>query len=58
MPRVAHWFSENARELVFLAGLVLTGSGLALVSAAAALVVPGLILMWLAIPPMAARRKS
>lgn len=59
MPHVAHWCSENARELVFAFGLVLLSSGLALVSVPAALIAPGAVLIWLAIPPSTrATRKS
>lgn len=57
MRHVALWCSENARELVFGLGLLLLSSGLALISRAAALAVPGAILVWMAIPPMP-RRKS
>jgi hypothetical protein len=48
----------NLRTVVFLIGLVLLASGLALVSTAAALIAPGLILMWLALPPSAKPRKA
>lgn len=59
MPAVAHWCSENVRELVFVFGLVLVSSGLALVSVPAALIAPGAVLVWLAIPPsIRATRKS
>lgn len=44
--------ASNARELIFLLGLVLLASGVAsMVSTAAALVVSGAILVWLAVPP-------
>lgn len=55
---IGGWSAENARELVFGAGLVLMSSGLALVSIPAALIVPGAILTWLAIPPAPRARKS
>lgn len=49
---------SSARELVFLAGLLLIAGGLALVYLPAALIVPGTILTWLAIPPAPHARKS
>lgn len=52
------WAAENAREIVFAAGLVLMSSGLALVCVPAALIVPGAILTWLAIPAVPRARKS
>jgi hypothetical protein len=48
---------ENGRTAVFLFGLALLASGLATLSTAAALIVPGAILVWLAIPPAARQRK-
>ena len=48
---VSTFVVENIRTMVFAAGLVLMAYGLALVSLAAACIVPGSILMWLAIPP-------
>lgn len=53
-PRAKGWrlaLISNVREIVFCAGLVLLSGGLALVSWAAALAVPGAVLVWLAIPP-------
>jgi hypothetical protein len=47
--------TANVRELVFCVGLGLVAGGLALVSIPAALIVPGVVLVWLAIPP---REKS
>jgi hypothetical protein len=63
MRHVARWCSRfaevssaalraNAREIVFVSGLLLTSYGLSLVSQAAAFIVPGSILIWLAIPPV------
>lgn len=49
---------ENARTLVFVFGLLLLARGLALLSTAAAFIVPGAIIVWLAIPPAATPRKS
>lgn len=49
--------AENVRTAVFLFGLALLASGLAVLSTAAALIVPGAILVWLAIPPVARQRK-
>lgn len=65
MPHVARWFSEiaapvvaaNVRELVFALGLVLLAAGAALVYPPAGLIVPGAILVWLAIPPATPKRK-
>jgi hypothetical protein len=61
MKPVAHFLFEtattNARELVFAAGLALIAYGLSLVSAPAACIVPGGILIWLAIPPATKRSK-
>jgi len=64
MRDVARWFSnavafagEHLRTMVFAGGLALTAYGLALVSVAAACIVPGSILMWLAIPPAVKRSK-
>lgn len=58
MKPVARWFSSlggpvqaNQRELVFAVGLGLIAYGLSLVSTPAAFIVPGAILVWLAIPP-------
>jgi fucose permease len=48
---------ENGRTAVFLCGLLLLASGLAILSTAAALIVPGALLVWLAIPPAARQRK-
>jgi hypothetical protein len=41
----------------FSSGWLLLASGLAILSTAAALIVPGAILVWLAIPPAARQRK-
>lgn len=64
MRRVAPWFSsaaafvaENIRTAVFIAGLGLLAYGLGLLSVAAACIVPGSILVWLAIPPAVQRGK-
>lgn len=61
MKRVALYLSEaataNTRELVFAVGLALIAYGLSLVSTAAACIVPGTILVWLAVPPAVKRSK-
>lgn len=49
--RLSALAASNARELVFIAGLLQLAGGLALWSVAAALVVSGGLLVWLAIPP-------
>lgn len=49
--RLSAFAASNARELVFTVGLVQLAGGLALWSVAAALVVSGGLLVWLAIPP-------
>lgn len=49
--------AENARELVFAFGLSLVAYGLSIWSVAAAYIVPGSILVWLAIPPAVKRSK-
>jgi uncharacterized membrane protein len=46
------------REILFLVGLGLTSLGLAWIYLPAAVIVPGVILMWLAIPPMPSRRNQ
>jgi hypothetical protein len=56
MRHVARWCSENVRELVFTLGLVLMSGGLSLVCVPAALIVPGALLVWLAIPPTPGRK--
>jgi hypothetical protein len=48
----------NSRELVFAAGLALVAYGLSLVSTAAAFIIPGPMLVWLAIPPATRRGAS
>lgn len=60
MRAAALWFSNNigARELVLVAGLALVAFGLAQLSTAAALIVPGAILVYLAIPPATPRKKG
>ncbi len=50
MMTIRETLAGNVRELIFLAGLLLVCSGLALVSVPAALIVPGAVLVWLAIP--------
>lgn len=61
MKRVARYLSEaataNTRELVFVFGMGLVSYGLSTLSIAAACIVPGAILVWLAIPPAAKRSK-
>lgn len=49
--------AENARELVFFCGLSLVSVGVGLIYLPAALIVPGAILTWLAIPPAPRARK-
>lgn len=49
--RVRTFLTANVREIVFAIGLALMTGGLALVSVPAALIVPGVLLVWLAIPP-------
>jgi hypothetical protein len=51
LTRLLAFSMANVRELVFLVGLALLAGGLALVSIPAALIVPGSLLVWLAIPP-------
>lgn len=48
----------NVRELIFTLGLLLVTAGLALVSLPAALIVPGAVFMWLAIPPRATEKSQ
>jgi hypothetical protein len=50
VKRLSEAAASSARELVFLAGLVLLSAGAGQVYAPAALIVPGAILVWLAIP--------
>lgn len=64
MRHVGRWFSniwafqtDNAREHVFALGMLLISYGLSLVYVPAAFVVPGAILVWLAIPPTVKRSK-
>jgi hypothetical protein len=68
MKHVARWFSNawpvvataimaSSRELIFAAGMLLLAYGLSLVFWPAAFVVPGSILVWLAIPPTVNRSK-
>lgn len=49
--RVGALLLANVREVIFLVGLSLIAGGLALVFVPVALIVPGSILVWLAIPP-------
>lgn len=49
--RLQQVLAANVREIVFALGLALVTTGLALVSLPAALIVPGILLVWLAIPP-------
>jgi hypothetical protein len=62
MRHAARYLSEaaamNSRELVFAAGLALVAYGLSLVSTAAAFIIPGAVLVWLAIPPPTAKRSK
>ena len=69
MRRAARWCSEAARlvgrglaasvrELVLVVGLLLLSTGLAQIYRPAAFIVPGAILIWLAIPPAQPERKS
>jgi len=48
---------QNARELVFAFGMALLAYGLSQWSIAVACIVPGGILVWLAIPPTVKRSK-
>lgn len=48
--------SEYVREAIFFIGLLLIGAGLAMVYVPAALIVPGAVLVWLAIPPVRGRQ--
>ena len=48
----------NIREVIFFTGLSAVTMGLALVSISAALIVPGAILMWLALPPKSSGEKT
>lgn len=68
MKHAVRWFSNvvaavaasvvaNARELVFAFGMGLVAYGLSRLSIAAACIVPGAILVWLAIPQTARRSK-
>jgi hypothetical protein len=54
MPNEVRLFSKcsSRSDIVFTFGLVLLTAGLALLSTPAALIVPGALLVWLAIPPV------
>jgi len=47
---------DNLREILFVIGLGLTSVGVARIYAPLGVIVPGVILMWLAIPPRPSRR--
>jgi hypothetical protein len=48
--RALLFLSAYARDLVFLTGMLCLSGGLAMISLPAALIVPGALLVWLAIP--------
>lgn len=56
-PAIASAAAANSREIVFVCGMGLFAYGLAQVSMPAAFIIPGAILVWLAIPPQVPKRK-
>lgn len=55
LRNLAAFALENVREVLFLVGLGLVSTGLALVYLPAALIVAGSLLLWLAIPSVGGR---
>jgi hypothetical protein len=49
--RIGAALAANVRETILILGLLLVSGGLALIYLPAALIAPGLVLVWLAIPP-------
>jgi hypothetical protein len=60
MRHAARYLSETVelRDVVMATGLALVAYGLSLISTPAAFIVPGVILVWLAIPPPTTVKRS